>query len=153
MLEIVKVYAIMKFCKFEYNFNGFWLIWSRKTSMLFAVKDSFTAFVYKMRADWILWLVQCFVELLLLWKKNDCSVVWELTWGNVAAICDRLLDVTPHIRCVVSIKEDYCLRKVHFTFQGDSLALLLIMEVFVHHVCCHRIIVSPFPPFTLDQSP
>ena len=66
LLLIVEIGAIMKFSKFEYYFDRFWLVFSRKASMLFAVENSFTAFIDQMWANGVLSLVEGLVKVLLL---------------------------------------------------------------------------------------
>ena len=82
----MKVKAIVEFRKFQYDLNGFWLVRSRETSMLFAVENSFTTFVDEMGADWILCVVERFVEGLLLWQQHDGTKVRLSSRGHITVL-------------------------------------------------------------------
>ena len=97
----------MQFSKFEYDFNSFWLVCPRQTAMLFAAENSVTAFIDKMWADRIESFVQCLVPTLLLGKKDHGSEILLLSKGQITVFLDCLFDVSPDIRCIISVEVDY----------------------------------------------
>ena len=107
--------------------------------MLFAVENSFTTFIDKMRADRVLLFEELLVEMLLLRKQNDRSEVWEASLSDVAIFKYGLFDVHPHIGRVIPVEVDDCLRQIHNSLEVDSevrvrtFHRLLLLE-FVDHI-------------------
>ena len=97
----------MQFSKFEYDFNSFWLVCRRQTTMLFAAKNSFTALKDQMWADRIESIVQCLVPTLLLGQKNHGSEILLLSLSQITVFLDCLFDVSPDIRRIISVEVDY----------------------------------------------
>lgn len=54
LFKVLKVYTIVKLCKFQDDFNGFRLVIPRETTVALAIKDTFAALKDKVRADWVL---------------------------------------------------------------------------------------------------
>ena len=54
--------------------------------MLFAVENSFTTFVDKVRADRILFVVERFIEVLLFRQQHDCSEVRKLSRSGITVL-------------------------------------------------------------------
>jgi len=140
----MKVCAIMKLCELQNDFNGFRLIWAWETSMFFAVENSFTAFVNQMWADWILRLIQSLVEGLLLWQQDDRSEVWQLPRSSVTIFLDSPLDVIPHIRRVIPVEEDYCLREILNSFEVDTAIGMLIHNTLLLNQLLHQLSLACF---------
>lgn len=73
--------------------------------MLSALENSVAALEDQVGADRILCLIQALVEALLLGEEHDCAMVLLQT-SFYASLIDCLLNVTPDIRCVVSVEVD-----------------------------------------------
>jgi len=87
--------------------------------MLFAVENSFTAFVDQMWTDGVLRPVQGPVEVLLLGEEDDSAVVRELAGSCVATFLHSPLDVIPDIRGVIAVEENDRLRQILNSLEVD----------------------------------
>ena len=88
--------------------------------MLFAVENSFTAFIDQMWANWVLSLVECLVEGLLLGKQDHSPEVWQLTRSSVTIFLDGPLNVVPNVRGVISVEINDSLGKILNSLEVNS---------------------------------
>ena len=122
---IIKIKVVMQLSELENNFDSFWFVGPRETSMLLTLENSITALVYQMWTDGIFLTILSLVPRLLLWNKDNSDEVFRFVrmviWSELV---NSALDVAPNVRCIIPIEVYYCFVKLFLT-----LMLFFIFEL------------------------
>lgn len=128
LVHIVKVKAIVEFCKFEYHIDHLGLVRTVEAPVLFPVKNAFATLINQVGTYRVLGVVKCFVPLLLFGQQYHCAVVFGLA---LVIVKNCVSDVTPNVGGVVSVQINYALLLSfhNFTANSASANILAILSI------------------------